>query len=621
MGAMTKRRIQGLVLLAVFAATAAVYAAAQFNPAPASRSPAEVAAQISTGRYLTDITYLASDALKGRGNGTPELDQAAEYIAALFKQAGLVPMGDNGTYFQNFEVTTGAELGPKNELEIAGKSLKIDEDFVPIVFSDTAEFEGPLIFAGYGITAPEYMYDDYSGIDATGKIVVVFQHEPQELDAKSVFAGTDFTRHASYINKAINARMHGAKGIVFITDPSHDYEDVGPATRREQSSDMGIPAVHAKRAAIEAAFKTGGQDLKTLHDQIDKDLKPRSFELPNITARIATDVVRSRKTVRNVLAAYPGTDPALKDQWIVVGAHYDHLGLGDASSLAPSQIGQPHHGADDNASGTAGVMELARLASSNRPRWGRSVLFMAFAGEEIGLLGSSYFANHPTVRLENIDAMLNMDMIGRLKDDNRIFIGGIGTSPSLKADLEEANKAAGLSLEFSDSGYGASDHTSFNAKKIPVLFFFSGLHTDYHKPSDTADKINAAGAAKVLTLVYLTVDKLAGETDKLAYTEVKNPTPAGRGSGGGYGPYFGSVPDFRDDVKGVLFSDVQNNSPAAKAGLKGGDLMVAFDGKPMLTLNDFVFVLRQKKPGDVVAVVVKRNGEDVRVNVTLEARR
>lgn len=616
---MNKQRIRAFVLLAVFAVTAAVYAAAQFGGATPPRTPADAVAQLSPARYLTDVAYLASDALMGRGNGTPELDRAADYIAELFRQAGLQPMGDNNTFFQNFEVTTGAELGAKNALEIAGSAQKINEDFVPIVFSDTAEFEGPLLFAGYGITAPEYMYDDYSGVDATDKIVVVFQHEPQELDAKSVFAGTDFTPHASYINKAINARQHGAKGIVFITDPRHDYEDVGPATRREQSSDMGIPAVHAKRAGVVKAFP--GKDLAAIQKTIDETLKPQSFELANVRARIATDVVRARKTVRNVVGGYPGSDPALKDQWVVVGGHYDHLGLGDQSSLAPSQVGQPHHGADDNASGTAGVMELARIASSGKPRWKRSVLFMAYAGEEIGLLGSSYFVNHPTVKLEAIDAMLNMDMIGRLKPDNRLFIGGVGTSPSLKPKLEELNKLAGLDLAFSDSGYGASDHTSFNAKKIPVLFFFSGVHTDYHKPSDTADKINAEGAKKVLSLVYLTLDSLASETEKLPYAEVKQPVPAGRGSGGGYGPYFGSVPDFRDDVKGVPFSDVQNNSPAAKAGLKGGDVMVEFDGKQVLTLNDFVYTLRQKKPGDVVAVVVKRNGEDVRVNVTLEARR
>jgi hypothetical protein len=310
----------------------------------------------------------------------------------------------------------------------------------------------------------------------------------------------------------------------------------------------------------------------------------------------------------------------LKDQWIVIGAHYDHLGLGNRNSLAPSLIGQVHHGADDNASGTAGVIELARLAKEMNPQWKRSVLFMTFAGEEIGLLGSSYFVNHPTVPLMNVDAMINMDMIGRLTKQ-RLFIGGIGTSPELKSDLEQLDKDSALDINFTESGYGSSDHTSFNAKKIPVLFFFSGLHTDYHKPSDTADKINAGGAVQILSLVYRLTSRLAMETPKLAYTEVKEPIPAGRGGGRGYGPYFGSVPDFRDDIKGVLFSDVQNNSPAAKAGLKAGDLMVEFDGKAISNLNDYAYALRSKKPGDIVSVTVKRKDQDVKTSVTLEARR
>jgi hypothetical protein len=332
-------------------------------------------------------------------------------------------------------------------------------------------------------------------------------------------------------------------------------------------------------------------------------------------------VVRTRKIVRNVVAAIPGSDPALQNEWVVVGAHYDHLGLGDRSSLAPSQIGRIHHGADDNASGTAGVLELARLAAKNRQEWKRSVLFITFAGEELGLLGSSNFVNHPTIPLKSITAMINMDMIGRLNND-RLLVGGVGTSPSFKPWLEELNQTTHLRIEYSESGYDASDHMSFNAKKIPVLFFFSGLHTDYHKPSDTSDKINAEGAVRILSLVYTALDRISSNPAQLEYAEVQRPQRSGSNSGGGgYGPYFGSVPDFRDDLKGVLFADVQNNSPAAKAGLKAGDLLVQFDGKPIENLNDFFYSLSSKKPGDVVPVVVKRNSQDVKVSVTLETRK
>ena len=617
---MDKRRNSSILVTAVLIALSTLYLNSLIAVAP-TRSAATAVSDLSSSRYFEHVKYLSSDEMKGRGDGSPELDKAADYIAAQFKASGLRPMGDNNTYFQKFELTTGAQPGPRNELQVGDSPLKVNEDFVPIVFSNTARFDGPLVFVGYGITAPELHYDDYAGINAAGKIAVVLRHEPQESDPKSPFDGTNFTRHASFINKAINAKQHGAQGIIFITDLNHTDEQVGSATRTEETDDLGIPAVHAKRDPLLNVFKAAGKDVAAIQKQIDADLKPESFDLPNSRAHISTDIVRTRKTVRNVIAAVQGSDPTLRDEWVVVGAHYDHLGLGDRSSLAPSQIGQIHHGADDNASGSAGVLEMARLAAKNKGEWKRSVMFMTFAGEELGLLGSADFVNHPTVPLNKIVGMINMDMIGRLNND-RLFVGGVGTSPPFKGWLEEFNKTSvHLQLDYSDSGYGASDHMSFNAKKIPVLFFFSGLHTDYHKPSDTYDKINSSGAIKVLSLVYMMTDRIANDAKRLEYTEVQQPAQASSGSGGGYGPYFGSVPDFRDDLKGVLFADVQNNSPAAKAGLKQGDLMVEFDGKPIENLYDFTYALRAKQPGDVVVVVVKRNGQTVKVDVKLEARR
>ncbi len=586
------------------------------------RSAESAVADLSAARYLERVTYLARDEMKGRGDGSPELDQAADYIASQFRTFGLKAAGNDHTYFQNFELTTGANFGSKNQLQLSGENLRINEDFVPIAFSNTAEFEGPVVFAGYGITAAELHYDDYQGINANAKVVVILRHEPQELDPASPFNGTNFTVHASFINKAINARQHGAKGIVFITDPNNhvsEADTVGEATRIEESTDFGISAVQARRGPVMKLFKDAGRDLAAIQKKIDANLESQSFELPAVRIRIATEVNRTRKTVRNVVGMLPGSDPALQNEVVVAGAHYDHLGLGDRNSLAPSQIGQIHHGADDNASGTSGVLELARLASKNKQAFKRSIVFMTFAGEELGLLGSSYFVNHPTIPLENITAMINMDMIGRLTND-RLFVGGVGTSPNFKSWVEDFNKSVGLKLDYSDSGFGASDHTSFNAKKIPVLFIFSGLHADYHKPSDTYDKINAQGAVKVLSLVYPMLAKVANEPERLQYTQVQEPQPQGGGAGG-YGPYFGSIPDFRDDLKGVLFSDVRPDSPAAKAGLKAGDLMVQFDGKPIQNLYDFTYALRAKKPGDVVLVVVKRNDQEVKTNVTLEARR
>lgn len=614
---MQKRRYFSVMMATAFAAVITIYLHSLIA-VPSAPSAAKAIADLSAPRYLEHVKYLASDELKGRGDGTPELDKAADYIASQYRLWGLRPMGDNNTYFQNFEITTGAQIGPKTAFQLNGDTLKINDDFIAIPFSNTADFEGTVVFAGYGITAPELHYDDYQNIDAKDKIVLVLRHQPQEMDSQSAFNSTP---HASFVNKAINAKQHGARGIVFITGLNHSDEEVGRATKGIDTDDMGIPAIHAKREPILKLLKDAGKDLAAIQKKIDADLHPQSFDLPSAHAHIVTDVTRTRKTVKNVVAAVTGSDPALQNEWVVVGAHYDHLGLGDQHSLAPSQIGQIHHGADDNASGTAGVLELARLAEKNKHEWKRSVLFINFAGEELGLFGSAYFTAHPTIPLKDTLAMINMDMIGRL-NNNRLFVGGVGTSKDFKPELEDLNKAVRLQLDYSESGYGASDHMSFNAKKIPVLFMFSGLHTDYHKPSDTSDKINADGAVRILSLVYLMLDRLTTQQDRLEYVEVQPPRQPGGGSAsGGYGPYFGSVPDFRDDLKGVLFADVQNNSPAAKAGLKQGDLLVQFDGKPIENLYDFTYALRSKKPGDVVQVVVKRNGQDVKVDVSLEARR
>ena len=598
-------------------------------PSAAAALQGQAATQLSADRYLQHVTYLASDELKGRASGSPELEKAAEYIASQFRTLGLQPAGENGTYFQTFEITTGTEFGTGNSLQIDQTSLETSKDFVPIAFSTTASFDAPVVFAGYGMTAPEFNWDDYQGIDVKDKVVVVLRHEPQELDANSKFSGTQFTTHASFVNKAVNARQHGAKGIIFITDPlnhKNDADAVGPATRAIEGSNIGISAAHARQAPILDLFAKAGKDLAAIQQTMDRDLKPASFELPGSRIRMATDVVRIRKPVRNVMASIPGSDASsnasARNEWVVIGAHYDHLGLGDSNSLSPSLIGQIHHGADDNASGTSGVLELARMASANRQTFKRSLLFMTFAGEELGLLGSAHFVNNPTIPLNNIVGMLNLDMVGRMKND-QLFMGGVGTAPDFRAWLEAAAAPLALKLDFSNAVSGGSDHMSFNQKKIPILFFFTGLHAEYHRPTDTVEKINVPGAMKVMTMVYEMATRIANEPARLQYTEVVQPRPAGGGGGGGdgYGTYFGSVPDFRDDLPGVLFADVRPDSPAGKAGLKAGDLMVEFDGKEIRNLYDFTYALQSKKPGDVVVVGVQRNGQTVKVNVTLEARR
>ena len=576
---------------------------------------------LSTDQYMDHVRFLADPAMEGRGNGAPGLEDAAEYLAAQFRAWGLRPAGENGTYFQTFELTTETELGPASRLTLGERNLLPGDEFQSVRFSTPASVEGSLVFVGYGITAPEMHWDDYDGVDVTGKIVVVFRHEPQEQDEDSPFAGTAFTSHASLMNKAINARQHGAAGIVFILDPNNhgtDEEAIVATATGTATDNSGIAAAYARAEPVLSYFEAGGFDLRQMQRAIDTQLESRSFEFAGSTANLTTDILRIRKPVRNVLAAIDGSDPELRNEWVIAGAHYDHLGLDGEFSLARDGNGQIHHGADDNASGTAGILELARIAGRNKDSFKRSVLLMAFAGEEVGLRGSSHFVAEPTIDIENAVAMLNLDMIGRLRDDH-VYVSGVGTSADFRTALEELNESVGLSLDYSSSGMGASDHMSFNIKKIPVLFFFSGLHSDYHQPSDTADKINADGARKVLMLAYQMLGRLAAEVERPLYTEVSEPRPV-TGSGGGYGPYFGSVPDFRDDLGGVLFADISPASPAEEAGFRAGDLMVEFNGKQIQNLYDFTYALQAEAPGNTVTVVVERDGEPMSAEVTLGTR-
>jgi hypothetical protein len=340
------------------------------------------------------------------------------------------------------------------------------------------------------------------------------------------------------------------------------------------------------------------------------------MELSGETAWLTVGIKTARATVNNVMAYLPGKT----DEYVIVGAHYDHLGRGNFDSLAPSQIGQIHPGADDNASGTAGVLELARLFAPMKGQLERGILFQSYAGEELGLLGSAAWVKSPTRPLEKCVAMLNMDMIGRIKDQ-KVYIGGVGTGSTLKVDVEQAAANSGFKIEYSQGGYSSSDHTSFVSKKIPVLFFFSGLHSDYHKPSDTWDKIDPDSAARLLQVVGMTAEELADASGRPTFVTVAEDRPAGGSGGSGYGPYFGSIPDFGQTENGVKFSDVKPGSPAAKAGLRGGDVLVEFAGKPIKNLYDFTDALRRSKVGEIVDVKVLRDGRPMVVSVKLEQRK
>jgi hypothetical protein len=576
--------------------------------------------QADPSRYLADIKSLSAPEMEGRGAGTKGLTRAEHLIEKRYKELGLEPAGVNG-FAQPFSVITGARLKSDNHFSVrtadSKTDLKVDQDFVPFSFSSSGQGGGPIVFAGYGATADEFHYDDYAGLDVKGKVVVVLRYEPSGFAEKSGNHG--LTQHSQLITKAINARNHGARAVVVLNGNLGDGEEdlltrFGSVSGPEN---VGVIFVQVKNAVANSWFQAAGKSLRAVQDQINSSTKPGSFDFPDsLHMTIHVDIETTRATVNNVLAWLPGRT----DEYVIVGAHYDHLGRGNFDSLAPSQIGQIHPGADDNASGTAGVLELARLLSPQRGQLKRSILFMNFAGEELGLLGSADWVANPTRPLAKAVAMLNMDMIGRIKDD-KVYIGGVGTGSTFKSVLEQAQKETPFKIEYSAGGYASSDHTSFVAKKIPVLFFFSGLHSDYHKPSDTWDKINAPSAARLLDMVGNVTVQLASAPDAPAFQVVAEEKPHAGGGGGGYGPYFGSIPDFGQTENGVKFSDVKPNSPAAKAGFKAGDVLVQFGDKPIKNLYDFTDALRRSKVGDVVEVKVLRDGQPVSASVTLEQRK
>ena len=605
-------------------ACAAVFLAAALAIAAPTTTTTQVAS-VDPQRYLNDVKLLTEPKMEGRGDGSKGLVRAEHVLEARYKSLGLEPAGSHG-YYQPFAVTTGAKLKGKNRLVFEnGKNntdLKLERDYVPLSFSRSAVEAAPLVFAGFGITAPEFDYDDYAGMEVKGKFVVVLRYEPKGFVAKTMSAS--LTRHAGVVTKAINARNHGAKGVILVNGQLNEGEE-DVLTRFGSVSgpeDVGILLVQVKNAAADEWFRAAGKSLQQVQVAINTTTKPASFAFPDsMQVSLAVAIENTRTTVNNVLAYMPGKT----DEYVVLGAHYDHLGRGTFDSLAPSQIGQIHPGADDNASGTAGLLELARVLSPLKGQLDRGILFASFAGEELGLLGSAAWVKDPTKPLDKAVAMLNMDMIGRIQD-NKVYVGGVGTGSDFQKILEQARGDSPLKFEISPGGYSSSDHTSFVMKRIPVLFFFSGLHSDYHKPSDTWDKINSGSAAMLVNIVARAAVELASEPGKPTFVEVieNNPhagLPVSGSGGGGYGPYFGSIPDFGQTENGVRFSDVKPGSPAAKAGLRAGDVLIQFASKPVKNLYDFTDALRSSKVGDVVPVTVLRDGKELKVEVKLEQRK
>ena len=519
--------------------------------------------QADPSRYLNDIKSLTTPEMEGRGAGTKGIVRAQHLIEKRYKELGLQPAGVNG-YAQPFTVITGARLKSDNHFAVqtseTKKNLKIDEEFVPFSFSSSGEADGPVVFRirrhRRRIPLRRLRGPRREGQNRSRPL----RHEPKGFAEKSGNHG--LTQHSQVITKAINARNHGAKAVVVVNGKLGDGEEdlltrFGSVSGPEN---IGIVVVQVKNAIADSWFQSAGKSLKDVQDQINAH-ESASFDFPaSLRLALHIDIETTRATVNNVLAWLPGQT----DEYVIIGAHYDHLGRGNFDSLAPSQIGQIHPGADDNGSGTAGVLELARLLAPQRGQLKRSILFMNFSGEELGLLGSAAWVKNPTRPLDKAVAMINMDMIGRIKDD-KVYIGGVGTGSTFKSVLEQAQKESPFKIEYSAGGYSSSDHTSFVTKRPALLLRLP----DYHKPSDTWDKINAPSAARLLDMVGNVALQLANAQDAPAFQVVAEDKPASGGGGSGYGPYFGSIPDFGQTENGVKFSDVKTEFAGGESRIEG----------------------------------------------------
>jgi len=563
------------------------------------------------------VRYLASPELNGRRTGEEGNRLAAAYIAKEFSRYGLKPAGDSGTYFQHFQIIASVKPAADNALMIRAnglaKNFTLDEQFRPIAFTENTSVTGPLVFVGYGITTKDdsVQYDDYAGLDVKGKIVAAMRYSPAGP------GDNRFTRYHSLMEKAYIARDHGAVGILFLSAaPGQEGADLIPF-KYPVTKSAGIASAAVRWMDMDTLLQAAGKDLKEIQQRINTSQKPESFEIPNVEATLKTQTERVYAKSANIAGLLEGND--LKGQLVVVGAHMDHLGMGGENSLQPDTVAI-HPGADDNASGTAGLLEVAQYLSSQRASLKRTVLFLAFSGEEEGLLGSDYYVKNPTLPLDSTIAMLNMDMIGRMKDST-LIVEGMGTSPNWETIVRRENGDSSLHLKLKPDGYGPSDHASFYGKNIPVLFFFTGLHQDYHRPADTWEKLNYAGEESVAGYVArLTVD-VANEPARPSFTKTATPAMASGGDRQGIRVSLGVIPDYAEDVVGLKITGVRPGSPADKAGLLGADVIVKFGGDDVKNIYDYTHLLGKYKPGDVVTVVVKRGTTDVTLKATLEGRK
>ena len=575
----------------------------------------------SASKYRQRLTYLASDELEGRGTGQVGNDKAAEFIAEVFKKNGVRPAGDDGTYFQNFTLQLKSRIGAGTRLAIGTdgrrvrRPVRLREDFVPLPFSAVGTFKGDVVFAGYGIVNDDEGYDDYRDIDVADKVVLVLRRSPR--------FGNFGIRDGSFRAKASRANARDAAALIIVNrdddDALYDF-DAGSGRAGFAPRSYGLPMLHVTPETADKMLSAAGMPgIRTLQKRIEDTHRPASAALKGVSIRGAVNIERIDTPVRNVVGLIPGRGPH-SDEMIVLGAHYDHLGIrhkGEPEFDATKDIS---NGADDNASGTTLLMTMAD-AYTRGPAPQRSLLLVAFTGEELGLLGSRHFVKHPTVDLDKCIAMLNFDMVGRLKND-RLEVGGMRTG-HFEDMVRRIAPEYGLKISDGGGGRGPSDHSSFYGKDIPVLFFFTGIHKQYHRPQDDTPLINVDGAMRVARFAADVIDEIDADADRPAFArdrrravvarqgdqeELEKPKPAAKRV------RLGIRPDV-DDQPGVLVAGVSEDSPAQRAGFKTGDRIVRIGNKKIADFADLLNALTGLTESDKTTIRVQRDGKAKRLAV------
>ncbi|MGQ0732208.1 MAG: M28 family peptidase [Acidobacteriota bacterium] len=479
--------------------------------------------QIDPERILAHVRALASDDLEGRGNGTPGLRRAADYIASEFGKARLEAGGDGGTYRQAFEITASIDgaPGPLTFTTPSGDTaFRVGVHYHPLAAPDARSAASPhptapvrigVVFAGYGIVAPELGYDDYVGLDVSGRAVVVFTHEPQERDEHSPFDGRELTPHATIDRKAEQAAVRRARLLILVEDPLHAADRaLAPSWADDpQIGHYALPVVRIDRLRLDRVLED--VDFEQAARGIDRRLQPQSRELGGVLVGFAEPILAVNPQAANLVGVLRGSDPSLAAEAVVIGAHYDHLGFGGGQARDRRTAGQIHNGADDNASGTSALIEMAHAAGRLRVRPRRSVVFAAFAGEELGFLGSRHYVTRAPISVRHTIAMVNLDMIGRA--NGRVMVGGIDREPTLGRLVHELGRLSTLKLDDFRRGYapGQSDSESFARLQVPTLLLFTGFHDDYHQPTDDWDRIDARGVAEIARLALAVTVRLASD--------------------------------------------------------------------------------------------------------------